>query len=183
MAVCSWLSVPYSLLLLRMAGCSVQPRKCGDSGYGIRGRTCGYTELTEVRPGYPKCPTPNVGTIRGLALYKILLQLEQYRSSTSDRQISKVREKYFIYETFCIVWRCYNRVVSITEWRNNYWEKRKNKGKLKFLIEFEFASSVFKVVEERGWCTKVQAISTRKCNSAKKFPSSALDQTGIYIAS
>ena len=125
MAVCSWLSVPYSLLLHRMAGCSVQPRKCGDSGYGIRSRTCGYTEPSELRPGYPKCPTPNIGTIRGPALYKILLRLEQYRSSTSDRQINQVREKYLICETFCIVWRCYNRVVSIAEWRNNYWEKRK----------------------------------------------------------
>ena len=128
MAVCSWLSVPYSLLLHRMAGCSVQPRKCGDSGYGICSRTCGYTELSELRPGYPKCPTPNIGTIRGPALYKILLRLEQYRSSTSDRQINQVREKYLICETFCIVWRCYNRVVSIAEWRNNYWEKWKREA-------------------------------------------------------
>ena len=36
--------------LLHMAVCSVYARKCGYSEYGIRSRTCGYAELSEVRP-------------------------------------------------------------------------------------------------------------------------------------
>ena len=34
------------------------------------------TELSEVRPSYPECPTLNIGTIRSPALHKILLRLE-----------------------------------------------------------------------------------------------------------
>ena len=63
--------------LLRIAVCSVQAMKCGYSEYGIRSRTCGYAELSEVRPSYPKCPIPNISTIRSPASYKILLRLEQ----------------------------------------------------------------------------------------------------------
>ena len=69
---------PYLTLnaLLRIAVFSVRARKCGYSECGIRSRPCGYTELSEVRPSYSECPTPNIGTIRSPALYKMLLRLE-----------------------------------------------------------------------------------------------------------
>ena len=61
---------PYSSMF-----CSGCP-KYGYSEYGIWSRTCGYTELSEVRPSYPECPTPDIGTIGSPALYKTLLRLE-----------------------------------------------------------------------------------------------------------
>ena len=67
---------PYSSMF-----CSGCP-KCGYSEYGIRSRTCGYTE----------CPTPNIATIRSLASYKILLQLEQ-REIRSCRKVRKGASK------------------------------------------------------------------------------------------
>ena len=69
---------PYLTLnaLLRTAVFSVRARKCGYSECGIRSRTSGYKELSEVRPSYSECPTPNIGTIRSPALYKMLLRLE-----------------------------------------------------------------------------------------------------------
>ena len=57
-------------------GQRIQARKCGYSEQGIRSKTCSYIELSEVRHRYPECPTPNIGTIRSLASYEILLQLE-----------------------------------------------------------------------------------------------------------
>ena len=59
------------------AGQRSQARKCGYSEQGILGRTCGYTELSKVRHSYRECPTPNIGTIRNPASYKILLRLEK----------------------------------------------------------------------------------------------------------
>ena len=62
---------PYSSMF-----CSGCP-KCGHSEYSIRSKTCGYTELSEVRPSYLECPTPDIGTVWSPASYKILLRLEQ----------------------------------------------------------------------------------------------------------
>ena len=44
----------------------------------IRSRTCGYTELSEVRHSYSKCSTPNIGSIRSPASYKIFFWLEYW---------------------------------------------------------------------------------------------------------
>ena len=43
----------------------------------IQSRTCGYVELSEVRPSYPEYPTLNIGTNWRPASYKILLRLER----------------------------------------------------------------------------------------------------------
>ena len=59
-------------------GQRIQARKYGYSEYGIRSRTCGYTELSEVRHIYSKCSTPNIGSIRSPASYKIFLRLEYW---------------------------------------------------------------------------------------------------------
>ena len=77
---------PYSSMFC--SGC----RKCGYSENGIRTRTCGYTELSQVTPNYPECPTPNIGTIRSLDSYKILLRLEQ-REIRSCRKVGKGASK------------------------------------------------------------------------------------------
>ena len=61
---------------------SSMARKCGYSEHGIRSRTCGYTELSEEWPSYLECLTPNIGTIRSSASYKILLRLEQSKFIT-----------------------------------------------------------------------------------------------------
>ena len=52
---------PYSSMF-----CSGCP-KCSYSEHGIRRKTCGYKELSEVRPSYPDFPTPDISTIRSLA--------------------------------------------------------------------------------------------------------------------
>ena len=59
---CSYLCLTPNVLLL-IAVCSVQVRKCGYTEYGIRSRKCSYTELSEVRPSYLERPTPNISTI------------------------------------------------------------------------------------------------------------------------
>ena len=58
-------------------GQTIQAGKCSYSEQCIQSRTCRYTELSEVRHSYLECLTPNIGTIRSLASYKILLRLEQ----------------------------------------------------------------------------------------------------------
>ena len=58
-------------------GYRIQAGKCGYSEYSIWSRTCDHKELSAVRPSYSECPTPNIGTIRSPASYKILLRLEQ----------------------------------------------------------------------------------------------------------
>ena len=90
------LSVLYSEnALLRIAVCSAQARKCSYSEYGIRSRTCGYTELSEVlRPSYPECLTPNIGPIRKPALYKILVRLEQFDSLKFHLTLGLVYTEY-----------------------------------------------------------------------------------------
>ena len=81
---CSYLCLTPSASL-SIAVCSVQVRKFGYSDYSIRSRTCGHTELSEVKPRYPECPTLNISTIRSRhypASYKILLRLERLLTFT-----------------------------------------------------------------------------------------------------
>ena len=76
------LRMPYSVqqyVLLRMLyleqylytklGTSTRGRDFRLGNSAIRSRTCGYTELSEVRHSYPECPTTNIGTIRTTAFY------------------------------------------------------------------------------------------------------------------
>ena len=80
-AVCSARDALLGIISIYKAGHTytgqrIQARKCSYSEQGIRSKTCSYIELSEVKHRYPKCTTPNIGTIRSLASYKILLQLE-----------------------------------------------------------------------------------------------------------
>ena len=69
---------------------------------GIQGRTRSYTELSEVRPSYLERPTPNIGTIRSPASYKIILRLK-HQVLIGQHQIfcslnrSETIEKVFIF--------------------------------------------------------------------------------------
>ena len=84
---CPTTYTPYSWYTLYSSMfCSGCP-KCGYSEYGIRSRTCGYTELSEIRPSYPEWPTPNIDTIQSPASYKILFRLENNELRDNIREM------------------------------------------------------------------------------------------------